>query len=205
MFGKKKKLGGIIGFLNLEEFWYSLTDEEKKILSPEGYDSPIRGDFSNPYVSPLGYLGMDMLWAIAAHNYVLADKMINYGEKFVNSAKLVDKHFFYNNAAECYYKQRDIRNDALDLCEKYCLLDIKCYEQGHDQISKEWKDMPTGGGDFNGRIESYKRLAILYEKSNRYKEAIEICESALRFNQDDGTKGGYNGRIEKLRKKLLKL
>lgn len=201
MFGKKKKLGGMIGFLNLEDFWYSLTDEEQRILTPDGYPSPIEGEFSNPYCQPLGYFGMDMLWAIAAHNYVLADKMIHYGEQFVDSARLIDKHFFYLHAAECYYKQRDIRNDAYDLCEKYCLLDIALYEQFHDQMSEEWKSMQTRGGDFDGRIESYKRLAILYEKTNRYSDAIKICESALKFNQEDGTKGGFKARIEKLRKK----
>ncbi len=203
IFSKRKKLGGIIGFLNLEDFWYSLTETEQEILTHQGEITPILGNFSNPYVEPLGYLGMEIPWAIAAHDYVLADKLIHYGEQFLGSAKVIDKHFFFTNAAECYYRQRDIRNDALGLCERYCLLDIALFEQYHQQMSDEWKSMPTGGGNFNGRIESYKRLAILYEKANRYLEAIDICESALKFNQEDRTKGGFKGRIDRLRKKLV--
>ncbi len=201
MFGKKK-LGGIIGYLGLEDFWYSLTEEEQKILTPEEYPSPVIGDFSNPYSTPLGYLGIDLLWPIAAHDYVLADKMIQYGQKYYATASVLDKHFFLNNAADCYYMQRDTRSDALELCEKYCLMDIELYEKYGQQMSLEWKSKHTGGAVFNGRINSYKRLAILYEKANKYEEAIKICQSAISHGQDDDTKGGFQGRINKLSKKI---
>ena len=200
MFSRNKKLGGIIGYLGLDDFWNSLTSEEQRILTPDGYPSPIEGDFSNPYSTPLGYFGIDLLWAVAAHDYVLADKMIEYGHQYYSSGNILDKHFFLNNAAECYYKQRDIRDDALDLCEKYCLMDIELFEKNKKQMMLEWQSRPTGG-EFNCRIVSYKRLAILYEKANRYDDAIRICESAITFQQSDGTKSGFKGRLVKLRNK----
>ena len=48
---------------------------------------------------------------------------------------------------------------------------------------------------------SFKNLAILYENRREYDNAISVCKKAIadgyRF---DGTKGGMQGRIEKLQK-----
>ena len=197
----EKKLDGIIGFLNLEDFWYSLTPDEQRDLIHDGYDSPIEGSFFNENSNKLSYLGLEIPWADAAHNYTLADKLIDYGNKVFESGKMIDRHFFLQNAAENYYKQREIRGDALFLSEKYCLLDIALYENYKDVMSKEWSAMTRDEG-FNGRVGSYSRLGIIYEKSNRYEEAIKLYESALRHGQNDKTKGGFEGKIERLRKKL---
>ena len=197
-----RKLGGIIGFLNLEDFWYSLTADEQKDLIHEGYDSPISGTFRNNNITQLGYLGGEIPWADAAHNYSLADKLINYGNKVFESGKMLDRHFFLQHAAENYYKQRDIREGALELSEKYCLLDIDLYEKYNDVMSTEWRIMTNRDTDLNMRVGSYSRLGIIYEKTNRIKEAISIYESALYYGQNDKTKGGFQGKIEKLRKKL---
>lgn len=48
----------------------------------------------------------------------------------------------------------------------------------------------------------YKKLAIIYEKEGNYSQAIQLCEEALSFGfTDDGTKGGMEGRLAKLKKK----
>ena len=48
----------------------------------------------------------------------------------------------------------------------------------------------------------FKRLAIIYEKEGDFEKAINTCVLALSFNlDDDGTKGGIIGRIERLKKK----
>lgn len=60
------------------------------------------------------------------------------------------------------------------------------------------KDM----GGILPRIPSFQQLVILYEKSGRYQEALDICNLALRNNLKDTTKGGYEGRIEKIQKKM---
>ena len=50
----------------------------------------------------------------------------------------------------------------------------------------------------------FKQLAIFYEKQGNYHLAITVCEEAIRLGfEDDGTKGGMTGRIEKLEKKQL--
>ena len=52
------------------------------------------------------------------------------------------------------------------------------------------------------RITTFQRLAILYEKAGQYKEAIEICNLAIKYGLSDSAKGGYPARLQKLEKKL---
>jgi curved DNA-binding protein CbpA len=50
-------------------------------------------------------------------------------------------------------------------------------------------------------IPTFKDLAIALEEEKRYDEAVSVCEQAVGFNMEDGTKTGFAGRIERLRKK----
>lgn len=48
----------------------------------------------------------------------------------------------------------------------------------------------------------FKTLAIINEKSGNLKNAIWFCEYAISLGlNDDGTKGGMEGRLSKLKKK----
>ena len=50
---------------------------------------------------------------------------------------------------------------------------------------------------------SFKRLAVLYEHRGEYKNAIGVCEAAIYCHfDDDGTKGGMQARLERLKKKV---
>ena len=99
-------------------------------------------------------------------------------------------HFTYNELIDVYYKQRDDREDAIEKCIQYCKKDIKIAEEFVD----EFGEVP--------RIPSFKRLAIIYEKQERYADAIAVCDQALEIGTTDGTKGGFEGRKDRLRKKL---
>ena len=51
-------------------------------------------------------------------------------------------------------------------------------------------------------VEPFKRLAIMYEKEGNLQYAMLFCDYALSLGyNDDGTKGGMKGRLDKLRKK----
>lgn len=107
-----------------------------------------------------------------------------------------DRHFVYNSLIELYYKQRDDRDDAIENCIKYCKEDI-------DRIGEfldEWGDGP--GNPEAPRIPAFRRLAIIYERRGEYQEAIAVCERALDFGLSDGTKGGFEGRLERIMKKM---
>lgn len=99
-------------------------------------------------------------------------------------------HFTYNELIDVYYKQRDDREDAIEKCIEYCKKDIEIA----DEFVAEFGEVP--------RIPSFKRLAIIYERQERYEDAIAVCDQALEIGTTDGTKGGFEGRKDRLRKKL---
>lgn len=99
-------------------------------------------------------------------------------------------HFTYNELIDVYYKQRDDREDAIEKCIEYCKKDVEIA----DEFVAEFGEVP--------RIPSFKRLAIIYERQERYADAIAVCDQALEIGTTDGTKGGFEGRKDRLRKKL---
>jgi tetratricopeptide (TPR) repeat protein len=99
-------------------------------------------------------------------------------------------HFTYNELIDVYYKQRDDRKDAIEKCIQYCKKDIEIA----DEFVVEFGEVP--------RIPSFKRLAIIYERQEQYADAIAVCDQALEIGTTDGTKGGFEGRKDRLRKKL---
>ena len=99
-------------------------------------------------------------------------------------------HFTYNELIDVYYKQRDDHEDAIEKCIQYCKKDIEIA----DEFVAEFGEVP--------RIPSFKRLAIIYERQERYADAIAVCDQALDIGTTDGTKGGFEGRKDRLRKKL---
>lgn len=54
--------------------------------------------------------------------------------------------------------------------------------------------------------ETFKRLAIIYEKRKEYEKAIEVCQQAIDIGfYKDGTDGQIPGRMARLYKKLNNL
>lgn len=50
------------------------------------------------------------------------------------------------------------------------------------------------------RTTTFQRLAILYEKAEQYKEAIEICNLAIKYGLTDSTKGDSLQGFKSLKK-----
>lgn len=205
LFSQKPKIKGIIGYLDLESFWLSCTPEEQDALTRYHQgglgaapgSSPIKGDISYTSSTKLIYFSAMIGWAVSEKNYALADKIISAGKELdIRESDLLDAHYFWQKAAECYYKQRDHRADAIDLTIEFCLQDIRMFPKYVRLMQKEFGSIPE--------ITTFQRLAILYEKNGQYKEAIEICNLAIKYGLTDSTKGGYPARLQKLEKKLNK-
>lgn len=47
----------------------------------------------------------------------------------------------------------------------------------------------------------FKWLAIAMEEDRRFDEALDLCRKALDWGLDDGTKTGYAGRMNRIKKK----
>lgn len=125
----------------------------------------------------------------------------------MTASSVIDRHFLYNKMIDYYYGLREQKPDALDLCIKYCKESIKHtpeFLQSEKEEFRKYHGDKIGHEYIPPRIPAFQRLAIIYENENKYDEAIKICEIALSLNLKDGTKGGFEGRLVRLTKKLAK-
>lgn len=53
------------------------------------------------------------------------------------------------------------------------------------------------------RVSTFQYYSTLLTELKEFEKAIHVCEIAISFGLDDGTKGGYESRIEKINKKKL--
>lgn len=106
----------------------------------------------------------------------------------------IDRHFVYNFLIDLYYKLREKREDALEKCVYYCKEDIKRLPEFLKIYKKEYGDLP--------QCPSIIQLAIIYEKNGKLQEAIGLCNLAIKSELKNGTKIGFQGRLERLDKKI---
>ena len=185
----KKKTGGIIRHLALEDFYSTLSESEIE---------EIKDSLAHPYqLSNRPFVRDDLDSGNRTYGGTIAQFLndISEGlsqdlykrvllEAIKHATNSADKHFPRTKLAELAYKEGDFVE-----CERYCLDVI------NELDKKVFKD---------ARVVAFSRLAIMYEKQGRIQDAINISERALSIGQHDGTKGGYEGRIEKLKRKANK-
>ena len=186
----KKKPGGIIRHLALEDFYSTLSSAEIEEIKDSlalpyqlSNRSYVRDDFDKGNRT---YSGSASQFLESLSEGLSSDLrkrvLIEAIKRATNSA---DKHFPRTKLAEMAYKAGDFEE-----CERYCL----------DVINE--LDLITFK---DARVVAFSRLAIMYEKQGRIQDALSISEQALKIGQHDKTKGGYEGRIEKLKRKASKM
>ncbi len=132
---------------------------------------------------------------------------------------LVGKHFIYSRLQDFYYKYRVLDGKYLSLCIEYCLKDIKDLKRMEKQYvaneimrQKQWAEMDgkkftqseaekIKEEGFIGIISAFKRLVIIYERQQRYEEAIAICDIAITFKREEFE---YTERKKKIQKMMNK-
>lgn len=118
------------------------------------------------------------------------DKMIAAFPKRTNP---IDRHFLLQGIVQATYKRRSVQT-MRQLCKKVGLKHID-----------EFKDIaPALKIDMGGtlpRVSTFQHLATVFTEDREYEVAIQVCESAIAFGISDGTKGGFHGRIAKIRRK----
>jgi len=122
--------------------------------------------------------------------YKLNEEMIF--EQIDNSKNDIFLHFAYMNASNFYYSNREMEGN-LQKAELYAIYDIKLFPNLKKLLLSEFNSIPS--------LPMFNRLAIIYEKSNRIEQAIEICKLAIN-NVNKNEKEKFINKTQKLRKKL---
>ena len=196
LFQSGQDVPGLIATLDLNDWYLNLSDEQRQKLHQYSTSSGTGGEVNmlERDVTRTSQTAQDYLKGVghtAAHekDYEFAEQILLTALEFEDGSA-TSTHFTYSELIDVYYKQRKDRDDAIEKCVEYCKKDVEIA----DEFVNEFGDVP--------RISSYKRLAIIYEKQERYEEALEVCNQALEIGTTDGTKGGFEGRKERIQEKM---
>lgn len=184
-FLNKKKYGGLINDLKIDEFWEYLTDEEREQLRE--YSEPIlstyktkvahKDDESSFVVRSVTKIddpdtkttfhvrsATDFLTdlagvAIDEKQYILAEKLLT--EALVKNTNIFDLHYTYDKFIELYYTLSDNDINFREKCINACIKDIEIFNEIRKNTFNEYRTILK---------RSFK--AGLIEK-NKYEETIK--------------------------------
>lgn len=193
---KSSPYGGYIKFFKLQSFWHSFSAEDRKKMKkmyeksfyPNDFDLELidsKNKKTKPEISVVDFLSVIGTRCYNQKEFSLAESCFEMAIKKCKDKKTI--HELNSKLIDVLYKQRSEKEDALDKCVETCLSDI--------QLVQKMKTIK------NKEVASFKRLAIIYEQKSQYDDAIKISEVALKHGISDGTKGGFQSRIEKLKSK----
>ncbi len=105
----------------------------------------------------------------------------------------VDRHFLLMNLCQqaCTARKSDPAMRAL--ARRVGLQHVQEFPRLAESLRRDM-------GGFLPRVPTFQNLATLLAEEGDFNGAIRVCEAALRSGLSDGTKGGFVGRIERLRK-----
>lgn len=196
MFQYKQNVPDLIQILDLQEWYLNLSNEQRLKLhqystsfGTDGEVNLLEQDMTETSQTTQEYLRGVGSTAASEKDYEFAEMVLLSALGFEDGSA-TSIHFIYTTLIDIYYKQRDDREDAIEKCIEYCKRDIMIA----DSFIDEFGEVP--------RIPSFKRLSIIYKKEEQYEDAIDICDQALKIGTTDGTKSGFEGRKERLRKKI---
>lgn len=199
IFKKQKKIGGDIGYYNLQDWWLNeLTSHEREVIEatykPMGGNGITEGEIYSKSSSVVSFLSTLSTWFQSKENRDIANKILNKAESLIdNQSNVLDKHFLYSQQIEIFYKDRENKESlhkAIEACKKQIAISEEAKEAW---LSKYSDSLPSHNG--------YYQLSIIYDKQGKIKEAIEILEKCINQGWTDKSN---EKRLEKLKKKLEK-
>lgn len=111
------------------------------------------------------------------------------------NTNLVDRHFLLMNIVSQAYKNRDDK-EMRTICHQVAQIHIKEFPKIKPALKRDIGTLP--------RVPTFQQYATVLTEEERFSEAIAVCEAAIKFGLSDGTKGDFQGRIEKIKKKEIK-
>lgn len=205
----KKKTKGLFKYHGLVNFWGKVLTQEDRdtVLANYGkggmgidpkdliIGNVVSSWGPNHKISRVTFLNDIIGYLIKPEFIEIGNKIITEAEKHITrNINVLDVHFYYQTKIKFYYRNRDT-GDNLNKAISACKEQISISEAAKKEFEKDkYLDfIPNHGG--------YEQLSIILEKQKSYKEAILLCEQALK----QGWTNDWEHRINRLTKKLEKL
>jgi len=106
-----------------------------------------------------------------------------------------ERHLAYIQCLDPIYKKRTLDQKMHDLAKDLAQAYFEEFSELKEAVFQELGEEPKV-------VVIFKQLAILFEEDHEYENAINVCRNAILLGLTDGTKTGYEGRLERLDKKL---
>lgn len=141
-----------------------------------------------------GYPNDLMEWDMLQKKY---EKVINMHYKLLEKIRM--NYTIVNNLGDVFSPQMD---GVIQDCQR----DIAIAQEFYDYCKAEAEHYKEPLENYIPTYESFKRLAIIYEKRKEYQKALDVCQKAIDIGfYKDGTPGQMPGRMARLYKKLNNL
>jgi hypothetical protein len=105
----------------------------------------------------------------------------------------VDRHFLMLGIVESAYRDRLRDPEMRDLCERVGLQHVAEFPAFAPALREQFGMLP--------RVPTFQLLATVLTERGDFARAIDVCQTALSLRLHDGTVGGFDGRIDRIRKK----
>jgi len=196
-----KRPAGLIGYYGLADWWLTtFTNEEREqiisLYQPLGGlgTSLVEGNISHSSGSAAGLITGLAGWFSKEPDRHIAYKLLAKAQELLDTAPVLDRHFFCQAKIQIYYRFRDLDDLALEKAVEGCKQQIAMSHEAAKAFKAEFgmKQLPRHVG--------FEQLAIIREKQKEFQDAISVCERAAQ----EGWGGGWDKRIERLKKKVAK-
>ena len=104
----------------------------------------------------------------------------------------IDRHFLLLIIVTETYRLR-ADPEMAELCIRVAQAHLAEFPQLLPFLNQEFRDLLP-------QVPTFQHYATVLVERGRFSEAIQVCEAAIGFGLQDGTKGGYGGRIERIKK-----
>jgi hypothetical protein len=109
-------------------------------------------------------------------------------------ANLVDRHFLLMQLGRQAYRLRKSDPNMRRLARDVALQHVREFPDICGPLTRHLGILP--------RVPSFQNLATLMAEDSDFQGAIDVCEAAIGLGLTDGTAGGFESRIERLKKKM---
>lgn len=126
-----------------------------------------------------------------------ADELLQMLRSFEQELQPFDRHLLLERIVDVTYKHRKASSTIRDLCECVAWVHFDEFPSLLDHIPKY----------VDGRIyppKTFPKLATILTEKGAFDLAVMVCEKAIAWELEDGTKSGYEGRIQRIEKSARK-